>query len=299
MNDKRNNSSRRELLRRALGFCGTAATAHVAAGITGAAKAFAQEVAAAESARKIPVAVQLYSVRDDCSKDLPGTLKAVAAMGYEGVEFAGYYMRSAKQLRKMLDDLGLKVAGTHIGLGTLMGDALKQTVEFNKTLGNKFLIVPGLPSKYTESRKSWLEAAKIFNDISAKVAEHGMRVGYHNHSIEFKPLDGELPWDTFFGATNKDVVMQLDTGNAMHGGADPVVFLEKYPGRCATIHLKEASKTNDKAVIGEGDVNWSRVFELCETIGGTQWYIVEQESYAHPPLKCVELCLQNLRKMGR
>ncbi|HOX37452.1 MAG TPA: sugar phosphate isomerase/epimerase [Candidatus Brocadiia bacterium] len=293
------NTSRRDLLRRALSVCGGAASAQVASGIAGASRAFAQETGTDKPQKKIPVAVQLYSVRDDCSKDLPATLKAIAAMGYEGVEFAGYYMRGSSQLRKMLDDLGLKVAGTHTGLGTIMGDALKQTIEFNKNIGNKFLIVPGLPSKNTESRKSWQETAKLFNEISAKAIEQGMRVGYHNHSIEFKAIDGELPWDTFFGGTNKEVVMQLDTGNAIHGGADPVSFLEKYPGRCATIHLKEASKTNDKAVLGEGDVNWQRVFELCETTGGTEWYIVEQESYAHPPLKCIEMCLQNIRKMGR
>ncbi len=85
----------------------------------------------------------------------------------------------------------------------------------------------------------------------------------------------------------------------MHGGAQAAPFLRKYPGRALTIHVKEFSATNDKALIGEGDVNWSEIFELCETIGGTQWYIVEQESYAYPPMQCVELCLQKLRAMGK
>jgi len=126
-----------------------------------------------------------------------------------------------------------------------------------------------------------------------------MMVGYHNHNIEFTPMDGEKPWDTFFGNTVKDVIMQFDIGNAMHGGADAPPYLEKYPGRAITVHLKEFSKTNDKAILGEGDVPWKRIFELCETIGKTKWYIVEQESYAYPPLECVAKCLENLKKMGK
>lgn len=248
---------------------------------------------------RIPIALQLYSVREDCARDLPGTLKAVAKMGYEGVEFAGYYGRSAKELRQMLDDLGLKVAGTHIGLDTLLGDNLKATVEFNQILGNRFLIVPGLPEQYRNSRAAWQRTAALFNEIAAKVKDDGMWVGYHNHHIEFTPMDGELPWDTFFSNTNPEVVMQFDVGNALHGGGEAAVFLKRYPGRALTIHVKEFSKTNDKAIIGEGDVNWAEIFELCETIGNTQWYIVEQESYAYPPLECVDRCLQNLRRMGK
>lgn len=247
----------------------------------------------------IPIALQLYSVREDCKQDLPGTLKAVADMGYEGVEFAGYYDRSAEDLRAMLDDLGLICCGTHTGINTLLGDELDKTVAFNKTLGNPFLVVPGLPEEYRNSRDAWLRTAELFNEMSARARPLDMWVGYHNHHIEFAPMDGEMPWDTFFGNTVADVVMQLDSGNALHGGADVVPFLERYPGRALTVHLKEYSATNDKALIGEGDVRWDDVFSLCETSGGTQWYIVEQESYAYPPLECVDRCLRALREMGK
>lgn len=247
----------------------------------------------------IPIALQLYSVREQCAQDLPGTLAAVAKMGYVGVEFAGYHGRSAQELKKLLDDNGLKVAGTHTGIDTLLGDQLEYTVEFNRTIGNRFLIVPGLPEERRNSRTAWLETARLMNEAAERVAPHGMRVGYHNHWIEFKPMEGELPWDTFFGNTRRDVVMQLDTGNALHGGVDPIPFLRKYPGRAATVHLKEHSASNDKALIGEGDVRWDEFFSLCESIGGTEWYIVEQETYAYPPLKCVDRCLQNLRRMGK
>jgi sugar phosphate isomerase/epimerase len=248
---------------------------------------------------RIPIGLQLYSVREDCARDLPGTLSAVARMGYEGVEFAGYYERTAAELRKLLDDLGLKCCGTHTGLNTLLGDELPRTIEFNQTLGNPYLIVPGFPAERRSSRAAWLETARIMNEVAQRAASSGMRVGYHNHSIEFQPMDGELPWDTFFGNTRPDIIMQFDSGNALHGGAETVPFLKRYPGRAVTVHLKEYAKSNDKALIGEGDVPWSEVFHLCETIGGTEWYIVEQESYAYPPIECVDRCLQALRKMGK
>jgi len=251
---------------------------------------------------KIPVALQLYSVREDCARDLPGTLEAVANMGYDGVEFAGYYGRSADELRKMLDNLGLRVAGTHIRINTLLGDELKQTIEFNRILGNRFLIVPSLPENMRSSKAVWLETARLMNDMAEKVKPEGMRVGYHNHAIEFQPIEGDLPWDIFFRATVPDVVMQLDTGNAMHGGVSPdgiLEILKHYPGRAVTVHLKEFSSTNKQALIGEGEVKWKEFFSLCETIGGTEWYIVEQESYAFPPLECVRRCIKNLREMRR
>ncbi|MCC7406594.1 MAG: hypothetical protein IT442_00885, partial [Phycisphaeraceae bacterium] len=99
----------------------------------------------------MPVGIQLYSVRDACAKDLPGVLKRLAAMGYEGVEFAGYYNYPAADLKKMLDDLGLKCCGTHTGLSTLMGDKFQATVDFNRTLANPYLIVPGLSAEQTKS----------------------------------------------------------------------------------------------------------------------------------------------------
>ena len=247
--------------------------------------------------RRTPVGLQLYSVRKDCEKDLPGTIAAVAKMGYQGVEFAGYYGRTADQLAKLLKDNGLRCCGTHTAIDTLLGDNLQETIDFNKTIGNRYLIVPGLPEKYRNSHQAWLDTAKLFNDLADKVKPQGMLVGYHNHSVEFQAMDGELPWDTFYGNTAKDVVMQLDVGNACHGGVDPLPYLYKYPERAITVHVKEFSKTNNKALIGEGDINWRAFFALCRAVGGTEWYIVEHETEAYPPLKCVEMCLNNLRQM--
>lgn len=249
---------------------------------------------------KIGLALQLYSVRDDCAKDFEGTLKAVAEMGYEGVEFAGYYGKTAIELRQMLDRFGLKVAGTHIGLETLLGDELKKTVEYNRVIGNKFLIVPGLAEERRNSADAWAATAGVFNEVAKNLKPEGMQTGYHNHNIEFQPVSGKMPWDIFFGLTAKEVIMQIDTGNAMHGGvkADAVVgLMEKYPGRSCTVHLKEFSSTNDKAILGEGEVKWKEFLSLCVAKGNTEWYIVEQESYAYAPLECASRCLVNLKKI--
>ncbi len=248
----------------------------------------------------IPIALQLYSVRRDCARDLEGTLRAIADMGYDGVEFAGYHGRSAGELRDLLEDLGLRVAGTHIPINTLIGEELERTIEFNRTLGNRFLIVPSLPENMRNSRDAWLKSAKLMNEIAERLKPEGMRVGYHNHMVEFQPIDGELPWDIFFKATVPEVIMQIDTGNAMRGGAsadDILEVIRRYPGRAVTVHLKEFSSTNEKALIGEGEMKWREFLSLCETIGGTEWYIIEQESYAYSPLECVKRCLNNLKKM--
>lgn len=120
---------------------------------------------------RIPVAVQLYSVRDDAKNDLAGVLKAIAKMGYDGVEFAGFYGHDAKSVKAMLDEYGLKAAGAHVGLNTLLGDELQRSIEYHATIGNAFLIVPGLDHTYTTSRAGWLQAAKLLNE-AAKTWHH-------------------------------------------------------------------------------------------------------------------------------
>jgi len=243
------------------------------------------------------IALQLYSVREDCRKDFKDVLEKVAEMGYEGVEFAGFYGWSADKLRDLLDDLGLKVAGAHISIDTLLGENFNKNVEFHRVLGNKYLIVPGLPEDWRNSRDSWLKTAKIFNELAEKLKTYGIRIGYHNHTVEFQRFNGETGWDLFFRNTVSEVIMQLDTGNAMHGGLsnnDIIDILRRYPGRAITIHLKEYSSKDKNALIGDGEVDWKNILKLCEKVGETEWYIVEQESYKYPPLKCVEICLKNL-----
>ncbi len=290
----KNNQGHSRLSRR--DFLATTAASFAAAGLMGA--GCMDELVGKSSKRKMPVGVQLYSVRSECAKDLPGTVAKVAEMGYDGVEFAGYYDYSAKDLRKILDDNGLKCCGTHTQMATLEPENLEATIEFNQILGNKYLICPWLQPSDGDPKQAWLGYAKRFNAIAERVEKEGMVVGYHCHAHDFHALDsGEVPWDILFGNTGKSVVMQIDTCNCMDGGGDPVAYLKKYPGRSQTIHLKEWSATDKTAILGEGDVKWDEVFALCQTIGNTEWYIIEEEKDAYPPLEAVDLCLKNYRKI--
>ena len=258
-----------------------------------------------------PIALQLFSVRQEFSADMPGTLAAVAQMGYNGVEFAGPPQHSAAALNAELEKLGLACSGWHVPLNLVQDDALDDTIAFHHALGNDKLIIPGIPEELRQSRDDWLKLAEFTNRLAARLAAEGMRTGYHNHFHEFAPLDGETPWDTFFGNTDPSVIMQFDTGNAIFGGADAVNVIRSYPGRAVTVHLKPFTKRlHDGAdhnyphaafdpIIGEDDTDWPAVFEACESVGGTQWYIVEYESDAYPSLEAVERCLTALRGMGK
>jgi len=245
----------------------------------------------------IRIALQLYSIREECSRNLDRCLKAVADMGYEGVEFAGYYGYDAEKLREMLDNYGLEVAGSHTSIDALLGDSFDNTIEFNRILGNRFIIVPSLPEYMRNSKDRWVETADLFNRLADKLERYGIRIGYHNHTLEFKPIDGEIPWDIFFRNTKPEVVMQLDTGNAMRAGITvDMIFdiIRRYPGRAATVHMKEYSRKSEKVVIGEGEMRWREFVDLCLEVGGTEWFIVEQESYPYPPLESVKRCIDNL-----
>ena len=258
-----------------------------------------------------PIALQLYSVRQEFSADMPGTLAAVARMGYSAVEFAGPPQHSAAALKTELNELGLACCGWHVPFNLVQDDELNTTIAFHHALGNDKLIIPGIPEELRQSRDDWLKLAEFTNRLAARLAAEGMRTGYHNHFHEFLPLDDETPWDTFFGNTDPSVIMQFDTGNAIFGGAEPVNIIRSYPGRAVTVHLKPFTKRlHDGAdhnyphaafdpIIGEDDTDWPALFEACELVGGTEWYIVEYESDAYPPLEAVERCLRALRGMGK
>jgi sugar phosphate isomerase/epimerase len=254
--------------------------------------------ASLSSKRPIPVGVQLYSVRRDCAKDLPGTIAAVAKMGYQGAEFAGYYNYKAPDLRKMLDDNGLKCCGTHTAMDTLSDANLTATIEFNQILGNKYLIVPYLSFQGPNARDEWLKTADRFNALAEKVKPAGMQVGYHSHLNDFKPIGAQMPWDLLLAKTRPDVIMQLDTSNAASAGADPVAYLKRGLDRAVTIHIKDFSATNKNAILGEGDVKFAEIFALCESSGKTEWYIIEEEDKTDKsPMTVIDLCLKNYKKL--
>lgn len=247
-----------------------------------------------ERSGKVRVGVQLYSVREQCKTDFAATIAAVASIGYKGVEFAGYYGHTAEQVRMLLDKNGLVACGSHLPFESLLEDKLDQTIEFNRVIGNKFLIVPSLQAR---SKREWLDKANYFNRLADTLAKYGMFVGYHAHAHDFQKFDGECAWDLFFANTKPTVIMQLDTGNCIAGGVDPVTVLKKYPGRARTIHLK-AHASDPEAVIGEDDTNWQAIFEFCETGGKTEWYIVEHET-SKQPLEALRRSFAALSKLGK
>ena len=226
--------------------------------------------------KKVPIALQLYTIGADLRRDMAGSLAQLAKLGYKGVEFAGFNNVAAADIKKMLDDNGLQCVGCHTGLNTLQGDEFNKTVEFNKAIGNPRLIAPSLPGSYTSSRKAIEDAADIFNGIAEKLKPLGMKTGFHCHPGEFRDVEGATVWDTFFTRANKDVIMQCDLGHMGTGKADQVANMTKYPGRAITVHVKPA---NAAPLLGDtADTNkWPEIFKACESVGGTEWYIVEYD----------------------
>lgn len=254
------------------------------------------------AAGRIPLAVQLYSVRGDCKTNFDAALEKVAAMGFEGVEFAGYYTYAGKgaDLRKRLDALHLKAAGTHIQLDTLQGDALKATIDFHQAIGCRFLIVPGNPA-FTDPERS-KALAETFNQLAARLSPLGMATGYHNHTGEFKTDGTKTFWDLFAERTTRDVILQQDCGWTFAAGFDPVAYVRKYPGRTRTTHFKPTvrqGETGRKAILGQDSVDWKAVYEACASVGGTEWVVVEQETYpdGRPAMECTRESLAGLRKI--
>jgi sugar phosphate isomerase/epimerase len=251
-------------------------------------------VGQAAQSGKIPVGLELYTLREECKTDLPGMIAAVSKIGYKGVEFAGYHGHSAKELRKMLDDNGIVACGTHTPYESVLPDQLSQTIEFNQTIGNKFLIVPWMTAK---TKTEWIEKAKLFNELAKKVKPHHMFVGYHSHAHDFKTFEGESSWDIFATHTHPEVILQLDVSNCRDGGADPVAVLKKYPGRVRSIHIKPHG-AGPEAVIGEDQIDWKEIFAFCEGKGKTQWYVVEHET-SKDPLATVKRTYEALQKLGK
>ncbi len=249
---------------------------------------------AREDKPKIPVGVQLYSVREDCKKDFPGALAKISKIGYAGVEFAGYWKRPAKEIRKMLDDNGLIACGSHTPSEDVAEDKLDATIEFNKIIGNRFIIVPDMTGA---TRAAWLEKCKYFNGLADKLKPVQLSIGYHSHFHDFHPVEGELPWEIFGKNTERDVILQLDTSNCCDGGADPMTELKKFPGRARSIHIKPHGGDPD-SVIGEDKLNWRLIFDWCETKGGTQWYVVEHET-SKEPMDAVARSYAAMKKFGK
>lgn len=255
---------------------------------------------ASVGARAVPVGVELYTVRDLLAKDLTGTVTAVAKMGYSIVEFYSPYFQwttqQATEVRRLLDDLGLKCLSTHNGAQAL-GAGLDKAIELNRIIGSRYIIMASAPRG--EGLDRWKTTAAMLTAASEKLKPLGMACGFHNHQEEWRPIDGQRPMDVLSTNTPKDVVMQFDVGTCIEVGADPIAWIQANPGRIKSAHLKEWSPTTGYAALfGEGAAPWQRIFDACETAGGIEYYLIEQEvGPAEEQLVRAEKCLANYKKM--
>lgn len=252
--------------------------------------------------KKIPVGLQIYSVRDLAAKDLPGTLRKVAAIGYKGIEFYNFFGHTATEIRQMLDENGLQAQSNYVTLKAMTGEEFDKTIAACKILGSKYVIIGSGLAGVSSMDASNQMAAYLFDEISRKAEQHGMMVGYHAHGNDFGIVEGKnkTGWDLFFERTRKEVLMQMDVGNCLNGGTDPYKPLEKFKGRSVVIHLKPGGPSGTPLGDPADMVDWKRVFNICETTGGTQWYIVEQSpAKGGDSLALVDACYQNLKKLGK
>jgi len=256
----------------------------------------------ASAAKKVPVGLELYSVRDDLAKDLLGTVTAVGKMGYEVVEFYAPYLSwttdVAKDVRKRMDEVGLKCHSTHNGGNSFTDDGLKKAIEINQILGSTYIIMASAPSRPT-GIDSWKALAAQLTAISEKLKPLKMGTGYHNHQTEWRPVDGQRPMDVIAAGTPKDVVLQFDVGTCVEVGADPIAWINANPGRIKSVHCKDWAAGKGYAVaFGEGDAPWKQIFDAVENTGGVEYYLIEQETGGPDgAIAMVKHCLDNYKKL--
>lgn len=248
----------------------------------------------AKGGSKIPVGLELYSVRHDFEKDPSGTLDKVAEMGYDCVEFFAPYHSwtadHAKEVRAQLDRVKLKCYSTHNGEASFSGDGLSKAIELNKILGSHYIVMSSAGDPKTVD--DWKKVADLLNEGNRKMEAEGLHAGYHNHAAEWKPVDGQKPMEILASNTDKKIILQLDVGTCIEAGADPVAWINENPGRIKSLHLKEwAPDTGYKALFGEGKAPWKAIFAAAEKRGGVEFYLIEQEGSRFPEMETAERCL--------
>ncbi len=248
--------------------------------------------------KKESIGIQLYSLRALTSKDFKGTIAKVAEIGYDSVEFAGYGDLSAKEVKAMLKDLGLKCAGTHEGFGGL-GDKLEQTIEFNLGIGNPNIVCPSMPGEFRENADGFKRFGEAMNKIGEKVTAAGMKLLYHNHSFEFKKENGSHLFDSFLKAADPKLVqLEVDIYWVNHGGVNPAAFVREHSDRIGMLHMKDMTADNERtfAPVGTGVIDMPAVIKAGRECG-VKWFVVEQDRTKRPPLDAVKISHDNLRKL--
>jgi sugar phosphate isomerase/epimerase len=248
--------------------------------------------------KRIPIGTQLWCVRQQLATEIPGTLQSLSKIGFEAVELENAFGKSGVEWRKHLDAAKLKACGFHHRLDELQGDKLAATVEFNQAVGNRNLIIRSLPADVYKSGDLLKKTADAVNEAAEKVKPHKLRVGYHNHTTDFNRIDGEYWWNRFADQTSKDVILQLDSGNASEmAGVTVVDLIRRNAGRTISMHVKPFSKKNPDAYLGADELDWPAIMTAAETTGGIEWYIIEYEREGVPPLESLKANFDSLKKL--
>jgi sugar phosphate isomerase/epimerase len=255
----------------------------------------------AQAAEPAPrLGVQLWSVKDDLKQDFEGTLAKLAAMGFQGVEFAGDFGRYAKDpagLRAFLDKQGLACAGAHLDFAALAGDRFADTTAFYRAAGCRNLLIAW--DKRGATPEGAAAIAREMSALSMKLKPLGMRIGYHNHAQEMTGPAGRTPWDGIAAGTPQEAILQQDIGWTVFAGKDPVALIRRYPGRTITSHFKAKLEEGSagKPIIGQDRTDWPAVYAAARAEGGAEWIVLEQEEYPDGmrPLAAVAASLRGLQ----
>ena len=253
------------------------------------------------------IALQLYSVREEAQKDFAGTLKAVRAMGYRAVEFAGLYGHAPEEVRELCLEADLIPLAAHVPFMELLTKTEK-TVSAYKAIGCRYIAIPSLPPEYRPNGENYAKLFEAVKAIGAEAARQGLVLQYHNHDFEFEKIDGEYALDILYSSVGPELLQtEIDTCWVRVAGLDPAEYLKKYAGRAPTVHLKDytGSRTrNMYALIGvdedqkkkpEGAFEFRPLGKGLQDFppiiraaidGGAQWLIVEQDA---PGLGCTPL----------
>ncbi len=255
---------------------------------------------ASAASGSIPVGLELYSVRDALKQDPEGTVRAVAQMGYQAVEFYAPYFEwtetQAKQMRKVLDDLGIRCYSTHNDADYLDPKNINHARDLNLILGSKYVVLAWTDPK--SGLDGWKAVADQLNSAAETLEPAGLKAGYHNHQAEFTPVDGRRPIEILAKNTKSSVMLQLDVGTCLEAGSDPVAWIRANPGRIRSIHCKDWSRDPGKGykvLFGEGVADWKGIFQAAESVGGVEYYLIEQEGSQFSELETARKCLQAFR----
>jgi len=248
---------------------------------------------------KLPVTLQMYTLRDDASRDFAGTIKKVAEIGYAGVELAGYAGHTAAEVKKILDDNGLTAVGGHIGYDRIANE-LAAVIDETKVLGAKYVIVPWIGDEWRKSLDDYKRLGAALAGQGAKLKSAGLTLCYHNHAFEFEKFGGDTyGYDALFAAAGPDVKVEMDTFWVKKGGEDPAAYLRKYAGRVPLVHIKDMSADGDFAPVGEGVIDYVSLFAAAEA-SGAEYYVVEQDvCKTATPIESVTISFRNLQKWGK